>query len=161
MSQYDRDMIDRILALLVVIAAAVIPEATFEFLQSRVAQFIAAFFVVAIMIVYDVYTGLLLGLALVVIYFRLNTQDILSWGSLWGGEKRNGGPMMNLVQDYITPEHLHNAQTNVVDMNDYKVEMKGIKGVYGEPVYGAQGLDDAMPGFTKETSLQGDVFTRG
>lgn len=154
-------MLDRILALLIVIAAAVIPEPMFEFMQSRIVQFFAAFIVVATMIVYDVYTGLLLGLALVVVYFRLNTQDILTWGSLWGNDKRTGGPMANLVQDYITPEHLHDAQSNVVDMNDYRIEIKGIDGVYGEPVYGAQGLDSSMPGYTKETSLQGDVFTRG
>lgn len=153
-------MLDRIIAMLVIVAAAVVPEVALEFLHSRVVEFIAAFIVVAIMIIYDVYTGLLLGLALMIAYFRLNTQMILSWGSLWSGA-RNGGPMANLVQDYITPEHLHDAQSNVFDVNDYDIEMKGIDGVYGEPVYGAQGLDASMPGYTKETALQGDVFTRG
>lgn len=154
-------MLERIVALIVVIAASVLPEPTFAFLQNRVAQFIAGVFAITVMIIYDVYAGFLLGLALLIVYFRLTTQDILSWGSLWGDSKRTGGPMMNLVQEYITPEHLHSAQNNVFDINDFNVEIKGIDGVYGEPVYGAQGLDATMPGFTKETSLQGDVFTRG
>lgn len=155
-----RDMLNRIIALLVVIAAALVPEDSLEFLQSRVVEFVAAFVVVATIIVYDMYTGLLLGVALMVAYFRLHSQMILSWG-FWRKENRNGGPMANLVQDYITPEHLESAQSNVFDPADYSIELKGIDGVYGEPVYGAQGLDPEMPGYTKDTSLQGDVFVRG
>lgn len=153
-------MLDRIIALLVIVAAAVVPESALEFLNSRVVQFIAAFVVVATIIVYDVYAGILLGVALMVAYFRLHSQMILTW-DFWRSGARNGGPMANLVQDYITPEHLESAQSNVFDPSDYGIEMKGIDGVYGEPVYGAQGMDGVMPGYTKEMSLQGDVFTRG
>lgn len=152
-------MLNRIIALLVIVAAAVVPESALEFLNSRIVQFVAAFIVVAMIIVYDVYAGILLGVALMVAYFRLHSQLILTW-DFWRSGSRNGGPMANLVQDYITPEHLESAQSNVFDASDFGIEMKGIDGVYGEPVYGAQGMDSVMPGFTKEKALQGDVFTR-
>jgi hypothetical protein len=38
------------------------------------------------------------------------------------------------------------------------VEMKGIEGVYGEPVYGAQGLDKKMPGYEKSAMLTGETI---
>ncbi len=151
-------MIDRIIALLVVIVAAVVPLNTLGFVKSQVMQFVLACVVVLWMIFMDVYAGLMLGIALLIAYFRMNSQHILSWG--WGN-RRNAGPMTTLVQDYITPENLHDAQTNVVSVGDYGVELKGIDGVYGEPVYGAQGMDKVMPGWTKETNLMGDVFSTG
>lgn len=152
-------MLDRILALLVVIAAAVVPLDALKIVNSKVAQLILASVVVLWMIFVDLYAGLLLGVALLVAYFRNNSQHILTWGG-WGfGGNRNGGPIASLIQDYITPEHLRDAQTNVVDISDYNTEMKGIVGVYGESVYGAQGMDDTMPGFTKDMSLMGDVFS--
>lgn len=154
-------MLDRVVALLFVIAAAIVPIKMLDMLDSQIVQFICACIVVLWMVFMDVYAGLLLGAALMMAYFRLHSQHILGWG--WGGlgDLRKAGPMANLVQDYITPEHLHSAQSNVVDITDYDTEMKGIKGVYGEAVYGAQGMDATMPGFIKETSLMGDVFTRG
>lgn len=152
-------MLDRIIALLVVIAAAVVPLDALKFASSQVMQLVLACVVVLWMIFMDVYAGVLLGLALLVTYFRIHSQHILSWG--WGGSSRTSGPMASLVQDYITPENLHDAQNNVVDVGDYGVEIKGIDGVYGEPVYGAQGMDKVMPGYTKDMSLMGDVFTAG
>jgi Mg2+/Co2+ transporter CorB len=151
-------MLDRVIALLVVIVAAVVPFDVLAFIKSEVVQFVLACIVVLWMIFMDVYAGLLLGVALLIAYFRMNSQHILSWSWNWG---RNKGPMATLVQDYITPENLHDAQNNVVSISDYSTEMKGIDGVYGEPVYGAQGMDKVMPGWTKETSLMGDVFITG
>lgn len=154
-------MLDRIIALLLVIGATVTPVGNFsEILESRVVQFVMAVIVVLITIIHDVYTGLLLGLALIILYFRMHSRLIANWGDIPNLDSRKGGPMAGLVQEYITPEHLQSAQSNVFEMNDYDVEMKGIKGVYGEPVYGAQGIDATMPGYTKETKLMGDVFTK-
>lgn len=156
-------MLDRIIALLVVIAAAVVPLDALKFVESKVMQLVLACVAVLYMIFMDVYAGLFLGVAVLIAYFRVHSQHILSWGwGSWGRSvDRNGGPMASLVQEYITPEHLHDAQSNVVSDGDYGIEMKGIDGVYGEPVYGAQGMDKVMPGFVKESSLMGDVFSTG
>jgi len=54
---------------------------------------------------------------------------------------------------YITPEHLASAQDNVVDKKNAEMEIKGITGVYGEAVYGAQGTDTTMPGYTTARGL--------
>jgi hypothetical protein len=56
-------------------------------------------------------------------------------------------PMKSLVKQYITPENLKDAQDNTFNATNVNVGMKGVKGVYGEEVYGAQGLDKIMPGF--------------
>jgi len=50
--------------------------------------------------------------------------------------------------DYITPENLREAQSNMVNETAYKTEYKGIQGVYGEDVYGAQGLDSTLGGWS-------------
>ena len=59
----------------------------------------------------------------------------------------NKYPMNSLVtNEYITEQHLKDAQNNVVNNSN---EYIGIKGVYGEPVYSSQGIDKIMPGFDK------------
>ena len=73
--------------------------------------------------------------------YGLNISEILT------GRQSKNYPMESLVNAYITPKNLEDAQNNIVSDTAYNKEIKGIKGVYNEPVYGAQGIDNTMPGY--------------
>jgi len=106
--------------------------------------------VVLTMLMYDVIVGFILGLALVAVYFRYN-MGVLGMSLSFGTDTRfYGKGMTGLMQKYVTPEHLESAQSNVVDAKSMAAEYKGVLGVYGEAVYGAQGQDGAMPGLAAE-----------
>jgi len=110
-------------------------------------QWALAVAVVLALLMYDVIVGFILGVILVILYFRYN-MGVLGMSISFGTETRfYGAGMSGLVQKYITPEHLDSAQNNVVNKNNAATEFKGIRGVYGEAVYGAQGMDAGMPGF--------------
>lgn len=143
-------MIDRIVSFLVCLAATVVPIHAVAFFQMREIQLIAAILVVALTVLYDAIVGLFLGLTLIILYYRLHWRYITIRGSWDDQSVRMGGPMVSLVRQYITPEHLKDAQTNVVDERDNSVEIVGVQGVYGEDVYGAQGMYMPMPALTKE-----------
>lgn len=150
-------MIHRVSALVVLLVAALLPVSWFSWIQRPEVQLILATIAVGLMVVVDIYTGLLLTAALLILYFRYYTHAIGPWvrDDLPNMTLRTGGPMQNLVTKYITPEHLHDAQSNMVSD---ETEVKGIQGVYGEPVYGAQGLDHVMPGLQKINRLDGMEF---
>lgn len=154
-------MIHRIGALVVLLAAALLPITWFTWIQRPEVQLILATIAVGVIVVFDIYTGLLLCFSLLILYFRYYTQAIGPWvrDDLPNMALRTGGPMQNLVTKYITPEHLHDAQSNDISSNEEDLEIKGIQGVYGEPVYGAQGLDHVMPGLQKIDRLDGMAFT--
>ncbi len=154
-------MIHRVSALIVLLAVALLPISWFTWIQRPDIQLILATLAVGVIVIYDVYTGLLLCSALLLLYFRYYTQVLGPWvrDDLRDMAIRTGGPMQNLVTKYITPEHLKDAQSNVVVSEEEEMEMKGIQGVYGEPVYGAQGLDRVMPGLQKIDRLDGMEFT--
>jgi hypothetical protein len=136
---------DRIFALVVLIATTVVPIQALSVVVVPEVQLILGTLVVLYLLLRDPIAGLLLGLALLLAYFRVFRAK---YGVAWNPLRSTNYPMSSLVTDYITPEHLHDAQSNVVDERDYAVEIKGVKGVYGEDVYGAQGLDaKLLPGY--------------
>jgi len=113
-------------------------------------QWALAVAVVLTLLMYDVIVGFILGLALVAVYFRYN-MGVLGMSLSFGTDTRfYGKGMTGLMQKYITPEHLESAQSNVFDAKSAATEYKGVLGVYGESVYGAQGQDTAMPGLGAE-----------
>jgi membrane protein implicated in regulation of membrane protease activity len=148
-------MLFRLIALALLLVLTLTPTRYLNVFKRPDIQFVAATFTVLVLVVYDVYAGLVLSLGLVVLYFRLYRQDV---AFLDTQDVRSKGPMANLVGKYLTPEHLQRAQDNVVDKADFDTEIVGIKGVYGEPVYGAQGLDNSMPGLEKPKTLSGSSF---
>lgn len=111
--------------------------------------------VVLYLVLKDAIAGLIAGLALLIVYFRVyadmmgvSFQEVIglnspSLQSLWSMT-----PFSSKEVPYITPENLLSAQNNVVDTSNYEAEMKGVRGVYGEDVYGAQGMDKTMPGYS-------------
>lgn len=138
---------DQIFALLLLIAATLLPEEFLSFVIIPEVQLILGTLIVIYIVLRDPIAGLLLGVALLITYFRVYAKKFgISLKQLF---KRGGNtyPMSSLVTDYITPQHLKDAQNNVVDTGNFSKEIKGIQGVYGEEVYGAQGLDHSMPGY--------------
>ncbi len=142
-------LLDRIVSLCVLMASLVVPIDAVAFFQKREFQLIAAVLVVAITVFYDAISGLLLGLTLIVIYYRLHWKYLTFYKDTGDAATRMGGPMVSLVRQYISPEHLDSAQNNIVSDKDARVEMVGIQGVYGEDVYGAQGMYNGMPGLER------------
>lgn len=111
--------------------------------------------VVLYLVLKDAIAGLIAGFALLIVYFRVyadmmgvSFQEVIglnspSLQSLWSMT-----PFSSKEVPYITPENLLSAQNNVVNTSNYEAEMKGVRGVYGEDVYGAQGMDKTMPGYS-------------
>ena len=96
-------------------------------------QVLAGALVVAVIVLGDVPTGLILGLALLVLTARVNAHalgiDLSAWARLDFGKSSGGSG--DLLRAYVTPKNLHDAQSNRVDERDD--EVKGFEGVYGEP----------------------------
>lgn len=94
-------------------------------------QMVIATIVVAIILFLDPISGLMLGTAALIYYYRYHTLLISD----------NSGKVLDLnkplVTRYVTEENLRDAQNNIIghDIPDYI----GVKGIYGEPIYGAQG----------------------
>ena len=143
------------IALLLLITAIVLPSGVLSVFYNPVAQLVAAVVVVATLLFVDPFAGLVLGLALLAIYFRLYRDSEMAKDWARGDEPRTAGPMARLVSGYITPKHLEDAQNNVVS-NDK--EMIGISGVNGEAVYSSQGTDAMMPGYDKPKQLTGTAI---
>lgn len=135
---------DRIFAVLLLLIATLVPTRVLNVVTIAEVQLILGTLVVLYLLLRDPVAGLIMGIALLMAYFRAYRAK---YGITWNPFSKDTYPMSSLVTDYITPEHLKNAQNNVVNETDYAKELKGIQGVYGEEVYGAQGLDNTMPGW--------------
>lgn len=145
--------IGRILGFLAIIIAAILPRTTVHPLSSVDVQLIAATLVVGTIMFFDAWTGLLFGIALLIVYFNMYFKI------LTGDDNKYYGPMQNLVTQYITPEHLESAQNNVIDEDSDRSPFIGVKGVYGEAVYDAQGQGNGgLPGI--RTSSLGNPLQR-
>jgi hypothetical protein len=154
---------DRIVALFVLIVATLAPIRFLGFVVIPEMQLILGTLVVLYLLIRDPLSGLLLGVALLLMYFRVFAAKYgFTWKNIIKPLSKKSAhqyPMVpSLVSDYITPDHLRSAQNNIVDDKDYQIEVKGIDGIYGETVYGAQGMDPTMPGFG-EVPMGGEVRT--
>lgn len=147
----------RLLSLVLLITLSLAPISIFEIMKRPDIQLVAATLIVAILVIYDIYSGFILAFAIIILYLRLYGNGFAFIND--DRDIRKKGPMANLVTKYITPQHLKDAQTNSVEGPGVDTEIIGIKGVYGEPVYGAQGLDKMMPGFESSKSLIGDHWS--
>ena len=146
-------MFPRILSFIVLLITMFIDVKYIAFIINPDIQLLLGTVVVAILIFFDSISGLLLGLGLLVSYLRvyankynINLKEIIT------NRKSRNYPNESLVSAsyYITPKDLDNAQNNIVSEDSYNKEVKGITGVYDEPVYGAQGTDKIMPGYTNQ-----------
>jgi hypothetical protein len=145
-------MLQKLLATIIVIVSLIIDLKYVQYIINPDIQLIIGTTIIAIIIFGDAFAGLLLAVAVFILYFRVyslkygvNIKDII-YGPA-NGNKTSNYPMGQLFDGYITPKNLEDAQTNIVSEPAYNKEIKGIKGVYNEPVYGAQGIDKMMPGY--------------
>jgi hypothetical protein len=144
-------------AVLVLIIAVLVDPSYFQNIIQPDIQIVLGTFVVAIILLDNAIAGLIMGLAVFVIYMRVYADKYgITLGMLTYTSKRNSDkyPMKSLLKEYITPEHLKDAQDNTFDNDSFNKSMIGIRGVYGEAVYSAQGIDKVMPGFEKHSPLE-------
>jgi len=146
-------MIDRILGVALIFVATLVPPAYFEMVTHADVQLVLGTLVVLYIILGDAIAGLLMGIAVFIMYFQGYSYK---FGVSWYDVLTNPGDMASQKrqQNYTTAEDLQRAQSNVVDSTNAKIEMKGIEGVYGEEVYGAQGMDRTMPAYDDAVKFQ-------
>lgn len=128
----------RVLFLVALIYVAVTEPKQFEFALAKEWQYIIAVSILITVLFVDVISGFIFALLLATIYVKI--YDIRL-------KKSSPSVFDESALDYITPENLKEAQSNVVSETTYDKEYVGIKGVYGEAVYGAQGLSELQPGY--------------
>jgi hypothetical protein len=132
----------RIIALIILIVLSLVDFKFVSFLVKKEWLYILSTLIIIIMLFIDAITGFILTLGLITIILKMYNLQV-PWGY---NNNKNDEKML----DYITPEHLRSAQNNIIiDEENYKKEWKGIQGVYGEDVYGAQGLE-ILPGYSNE-----------
>ena len=141
-------MLPKAISFIILIITLFIDTKYIQFVINPDVQLILGTIIIAIIVFFDAWAGLLLAIATFILYLRvysnkygINIRDIIS------GRKTENYPMETLVDAYITPKNLEDAQNNIISESAYNKEIKGIKGVYNEPVYGAQGIDTTMPGY--------------
>jgi MFS superfamily sulfate permease-like transporter len=128
--------------LLLLIFVAVIDLKYLEFALAKEWQYIIAVSVLFTLLFVDSVTGFIFAVILAILYVRIYDVKIFSTRAKYTvfDEK---------ALEFITPEHLAAAQSNVVSPAK---EYIGIKGVYGEDVYGAQGLYEVKPGYSSDVA---------
>lgn len=129
----------RVLSLLALILAAVVDYRFEAILLNKEWLYVLAVIILIFLLFVDPITGFILCLAVITIIIKMYNIKFP-----WSDKNNNTETLL----EYITPEHLRDAQSNVViDEENYEKEWKGIQGVYGEEVYGAQGLE-ILPGYS-------------
>lgn len=129
----------RVLLLVALIYVAVMAEPKqFEFALAKEWQYIIAVAILITVLFIDVVSGFIFALLLAAIYVKIYDIRLRKSPKSVFDEK---------ALDFVTPENLEEAQSNVVSETAFEKEYIGIKGVYGEPVYGAQGLSELQPGY--------------
>jgi len=120
----------------------------FEHITQPDVQVVLGTLVIAIVLFDNVIAGLIIGIAVLIMYMRVYVTKFGITINLWNWDKgqSNAYPMKTLFNEHVTAANLKDAQNNVVNQDDYDKEMVGVKGVYGEAVYSAQGTDKLMPG---------------
>lgn len=130
----------RAFALLVLILIAILDFKLLSVLLKKEWLYVLSVVILFIFLFMDPIAGFILALAMITLIVKMYNIR-LPWGYR---TKEDDDDILN----FVTPEHLRNAQTNIIIEEDaYEKDYKGIEGVYGEEVYGAQGLD-VFPGYS-------------
>ena len=140
--------ITRIFAIVAFVAILLVPATYVKWLKDELVLMVLGTACILLLVLWDIPTGFILSLTLLVGMYRIHINHLNVFG--WISSYQDNGHTLRTKSLFTTADHLERAQTNVVDKNNYGLEMVGIKGVYGEAVYGAQGITanaDALPGF--------------
>lgn len=140
--------IARVVALLCLLASALIPLQPLQIFKRAEIQLLVATIVCIILVLFDVYTGVILGVTLIMMYYRLYEHTIYSLApdTRHADEVKNKGPMACLMNKYITDDHLRIAQNNVVDPSQLDTLVIGVPGMNSEQVFSAQGTYKKISG---------------
>jgi hypothetical protein len=132
----------------VLIIAVFMDSSYFEHITQPDVQVVLGTLVIAVVLFDNVIAGLIIGIAVLIMYMRVYVTKFGITINLWNWDKGQSKayPMKTLFNEHVTAANLKDAQNNVVNEGDYAKEMVGVKGVYGEAVYSAQGTDKLMPG---------------
>lgn len=130
----------RTLALILLVVVGVMNPVYLQFSLQKEWQYMISVAILITLLFIDSITGFIFALVLVTVYIKIYDVKVprLIQKQSYSED----------LLDYITPENLREAQSNMVNEDAYKTEYKGIQGVYGEGVYGAQGLDSNMMGWS-------------
>lgn len=139
----------RVLAIVLWVATLLVPADLLLWMKDDLWVLVVGTVALLVLVLWDAPTGFFLGLAVLTALFRIhvNRLNVFGWIS---SVQENGGHTIRTKSLFTTETHLERAQSNVVNKKDYSQEIIGIQGVYGEPVYGAQGITrdaNALPGF--------------
>lgn len=118
-------------------------------MKDPVTQLILGLGVIAC-VYFDTTFGFIMALLLMLIYYEIYKNVKKSLISDKSDNSDNfdnvtaDAPMnTEILLDYITEDHLNSAQNNIVSIDSFTTEVKGIeKGLNNESVYGAQGMDN-------------------
>lgn len=148
----------RFLALLCILSIALVPQDQIQLFKQSEMQLLAAILVAIVIVMVDVYAGLVLGVALIILYQRLYGDMLMSIANVEGSDKgaRGKGPMACLISKYITDDDLTNAQNNVVDEAQLDTQIVGISDVDTDQVFGAQGMYQKITGMDYAASKYAD-----
>jgi len=131
-----------VLAFLFFLLAFIVNLKQFAFLAREEVQLVLGMLIVAVLLFVDPLAGLMMGLGLLILFYRSHV-------ALMPAGLRNfvrDGNYMVEVTDYITPEHLEKAQSNIFDELNERARMVGVEDPYGGLVYDTQGAFVGMPG---------------
>jgi hypothetical protein len=140
--------VTRVLAVVALVAVLLIPTPYFMWLKDELVLMLLGTVAIVVLVLWDAATGFILALALLAGMYRIHINALNVFG--WISSNQDHGHSLRTKSLFTTADHLERAQSNVVDKKNFGVEMVGIQGVYGEAVYGAQGITanaDALPGF--------------
>jgi len=138
------------LASIVVLVSLLVDTHYFENIVKPDIQIVIGTLVVFIILFDNALTGLLLGIAVLIMYLRVyaKTFGIDFWNFDKTTKISDKYPMRSILGSYVTPEKLRDAQNNVIDSPSVDTPIIGIQEMYGFPVYSAQGIDKVMPGIS-------------
>lgn len=154
----------RFFALLLLLAFALMKDIKVSSaIKNAEIQLYIAVGIVAIIIVIDNITGFILGLAILVLYFKIYNKELKEKKQQSPEKKEERCPLEKIDKqntvikevlskhndvselDYVSEQHLIAAQNNIVDVDNYKNEIIGFgeleKNIYNGKIYGSQGFD--------------------
>jgi hypothetical protein len=153
----------RIFTIILLFAIILLPDVNYsKFFKNSTVQLYLAFIVLIILVLFDNIIGFFLGICLLMLYFKLYSKELKNTSSsidkklhecpcenkekigdfntyIPKTDHINNEIIMekNVLIPFVSEEHLIAAQNNIIDVNNYNMEVLGI-----QKGYGSQGLNN-------------------
>ena len=140
-----------VIACIVLIIALFAHTHYFQHIVKNNIQLAIGILIVCVVLFENPIAGLILGISVFIMYYRIYSS--MFGIHFWDTHDNKGlfkeiGVSKSLLKDYVTEQHLEDVQSNVVVSDSMNTPIIGIEGMYGFPVYSAQGIDTVMPGIS-------------